>query len=402
MSRIYLDHAATTPVDPEVVRSMEPYHTLQFGNASSVHSFGQAARAGVDYAKSVLARFLGCHEKEVLFTSGATESNNIALRGLIAAFTSHSPNRNLHIVTSTIEHPSVLESARVLEREGVRVTYIPVDESGVLSVQQVANAISDDTILVSVMYVNNEVGTLQPIRDIGKLVEKINEARGTAKAKKRLSSKLEPFERLYFHTDAVQAAQFFPMNVDHLHVDLMTLSAHKIYGPKGAGALYVREGVPLASLMFGGAQEYGIRPGTYNVPAIVGFGKAVELLLSKKNKDSILKIQELRNKLLQLLREKIPSIEVNGDIERRAPNNVNISIPGLDGESALIALDLAGIAVSTGAACASASIEPSHVLQAMGYPDARCRGSLRITLGLQSTDEHLQQFVDALAHIVLK
>ncbi len=396
MRRIYLDHAATTPVLPEVVQFMEPYHTASFGNASSVHSFGREARAGVDYAKTQLAKLFGCHEKEVLCTGGATESNNLALRGLVAAFRAYDPKRPIHIVTTAIEHPSVLESARALEREGVALTVVPVDASGRVSAEAVRDAITDDTILVSVMYVNNETGVVQPVRDIGKAVERANELRSKAKERRRESPKLSAYERVYMHTDAVQAARWFELNADHLHVDLMTISAHKFGGPKGAGALYVRTGVPMHTLSYGGKQEYGIRPGTYNVPAIVGMGRAVEELKEEEMKRWSDRVKQMRDEMLQKLQDGIPGLEVNGSMEYRAPNTINISIPGLDGENALIALDLAGVAVSTGAACASASIEPSHVLIAMGFDAVRCRGSLRISLGTGTTPEECDAAAQAI------
>lgn len=399
MQRIYLDHAATTPVHSEVVRAMEPYYSLYFGNASSVHAYGRDARRGVDYAKTTIATYLGCHPKEILCTSGATESDNLALRGVVGAFRAHAPEQSLHIITTAFEHPAVLETARALEREGVRVTFLAPDHRGIVSSEDVERAITEDTVFVSVMYVNNEVGTIQSIREIGKVVKRANERRSKEKASRRSSPMLGAFERVYLHTDAVQAAAWCQMNVDHLHVDLVSLSAHKVYGPKGAGALYVRTGVPLVPIMRGGAQEYGIRPGTYSVPSIVGMGKAFELLHTSSQSETVARIERLRDECIELLERSIPNVQINGDRQFRIPNNVHVTIPGLDAETALIALDMRGIAISAGSACASGSIEASHVLQAMGLSDEQSRSSLRITLGFGTTDADIRETVQAIIEL---
>lgn len=392
--RIYLDHAATTPVRPEVAAFMEPYQTAFFGNASSVHAFGREARAGVDYAKTQLAAVFGCHPKEVLCTSGATESNNIAIRGFAAGLAQHRDIADMHIVVSAIEHPSVLEPVRELERTGASVTVVAPGPDGRVSADAVAAAITPQTVLVSVMYVNNETGVVQPVRDIGKAVERANELRSKEKERQRRSPNLAAHERVYMHTDAVQAALWYELNADHLHVDLMTLSSHKFGGPKGAGALYVRSGTPVGAIMFGGSQEYGIRPGTYNVPALAGMGKAADYLRADAER-----VGRMRDAMLELLLALIPDAELNGSRDDRAPNTINLFIPGMDAENALIALDGRGIAVSAGAACASGSIDPSPALLAMGCSRERAMSSLRITLGVATADADCERAAREIASV---
>jgi len=389
MHRIYLDHSATTPIDLEVFKSMKPYLTAEFGNASSLHSFGQRARAGVEAAREQVASFLGCFQKEVFFTSGATESNNLAILGLVRRARAADPKRKLHVVTSSIEHPAVFEVCRELKKEEVEVTYLPVTKFGLVEIEEVRRAIRPETILVSVMYVNNEVGTVQPIPEIGVLIKKINSGR-----KKRE-------DKIYFHTDAVQAANFCDCRVDWLGVDLLSFSAHKIYGPKGAGALYVRTGTPLYPLFFGGHQEQELRSGTENVAGIVGLGKAVEILSQKsKVKSQNLKIKKLRDKVIKGIVRKIPNAVVNGDLEKRVPGNANFCFKNVEGESILLMLDAEGIAISTGSACSSGSLEPSHVLTAMGISPEVSHGSLRITLGKGNTERDITRLLSVLPGIV--
>jgi len=410
MEKIYLDHSATTPIDPEVKKKIHPYMTEVFGNASSLHSFGQEAIKGVDWAREQLAQLFGCKFKEVIFTSGATESNNLALRGLLMAFRYASKdnwNKKFHIITSKIEHPAILEVCQQLVKEGLaEVTFVNVDSKGIVKVDEIKAAIKDNTILVSIMYVNNEIGTIQPLRKIGELIEKENLKRRPSRgAASRYAGKAEGrstkdlYNKIYFHTDAVQAVNYLPMKADYLKVDLITISGHKIYGPKGIGALYIKEGTPIKSITFGGHQEYNIRPGTYNVPGIVGLGAAVELV---NNQSPIInhQIGKLRDKLIAGLAKEIPDIQINGDMEKRVPANANISFLGAEGESMLLMLDMEGIAVSTGSACASGSLEPSHVLRAMGIAAEDCHASIRFTLGKFTTEKEIDRVIAVLPKIV--
>ena len=391
MKRIYLDHSATTPIDKEVLKAMQPYLTAEFGNASSLHTFGQLARAGVEQAREQVAKFLGSEPKEIFFTSGATESNNLAIFGLARRLRGIQCDKTFHVITSAIEHPAVLEPCRQLEKEGVKVTYLPVTKGGLVKVEDVRKAIRPETVLVSIMYVNNEIGAIQPIREIGQLIKKINQTRKS------------PTEKIYFHADAVQAANYCDCHVDFLGVDLLSLSAHKIYGPKGAGALYVRGGTPLWPLQYGGHQEHGIRSGTENVVGIVGLGKAVELLSQKsKVKSQNLRVKKLRNKLVREVLKKIPDAILNGDPEQRVPSNASFCFKNVEGESILLMLDMEGIAVSTGSACASGSLEPSHVLLAMGVRPEIAHGNLRVTLGKFTTEKDIDKFLKVLPGIVSK
>jgi len=429
MQKIYLDHSATTPLDLQVLKKMQPYLTDIFGNASSLHSFGQEALKGVDWAREQLAQLFGCKFKEVIFTSGASESNNLVLRGLVMAFRNAKKdnlNKKFHIITSKIEHPAILEVCQALEKEGLaETTYIGVNKLGLVEVDEVKKAIKENTILVSIMYVNNETGVIQPIREIGKMIEKENKKR---MPKAELRKPNDVFNKIYFHTDAVQAVNYCKMQANYLGVDLITISGHKIYGPKGIGALYIREGTPIKSITFGGHQEYNIRPGTYNVAGIVGLGAAVELVnnenlaasadglvrqahhkLSRACPElvegltmtaSAVQIRKLRDKLLEGLKNKIPDIQINGDMENRMPSNANISFLNAEGESMLLMLDLEGIAVSTGSACASGSLEPSHVLRAMGISPEICHASLRFTLGKGTTEKEIDKVIEVLPKIV--
>ncbi|MFA5412960.1 MAG: cysteine desulfurase family protein [Patescibacteria group bacterium] len=390
MKRIYFDHSATTPVDPQVLRAMLPYLKNDFGNASSLHFLGQRARAGVEKAREQVAKFLVCEPKEIIFTSGATESNNLALIGFVRRARALDPKRKVHVITSAIEHPAILEVCRELKKEEVDVTFLPVSHAGLVRVEDVKKAIRPETILISIMYVNNEVGTVQPIQKIGKFIRETNLSR-------------EKQNKIYFHTDAVQAANFCDCRVDFLGVDMLSLSAHKIYGPKGTGILFVREGTPLFPIIFGGHQEWGVRSGTENVAGIVGLGKAVELLNQKsKLKSQNLKIKKLRDKLVREISKKIPDAILNGDLEHRVPGNLNFCFKNVEGESILLMLDMEGIALSTGSACSSGSLEPSHVLTAMGVSPIISHGSVRITLGKNNTEEEVRRLVKILPGIVAR
>ena len=376
MKRIYLDHAATTPTHPEVVKAMLPYFSDVFGNPSSIYSCGQEAKGAVEEARTKVAELIGARSEEIIFTSGGTEADNYALKG-IAYANAHKGN---HIITTPVEHHAVMETCKFLERRGFKITYLPVDEYGLVNPQDVKKAVTDKTILISVIHASNEVGTIEPIGEIGELAREAN---------------------VYFYSDAVQAVGHISVDVDELKVDLLSISAHKIYGPKGVGALYVRKGTRLVPLMHGGEQEKRRRAGTENVPAIVGFGKAVELTRQEMGKEAE-RLSYLRDRLIQGLGERIDDIRLNGHPTRRLPNNVNVSIDFVEGESVLLNLDLEGICVSTGSACSSSSLEPSHVLLALGLPPEQAHCSLRLTLGRENTEADVEQVLEVLPGIVAK
>lgn len=376
MKRVYLDYAATTPCDPEVIKAMEPYFFEKFGNASSMHSFGQEAKKAVEDNRQVLASFLGADPSEIVFTSGGTESNNFAIKGAAYAL----EKKGNHIVTTVIEHHAVIEPCKFLEKKGFRVSYVPVDKYGLVSTEDIKKAITDKTILISVMHANNEIGTIQPIAEIGKIAKE---------------------KGIYFHTDAVQTAGHIPVSVDELNADLLSLSAHKFYGPKGVGALYSRKGTRLERFLHGGDQEKGRRASTHNASGIVGLGKAIELCRDKMEKEAGFQIS-LRDKLIKEIPNKISEVYLNGHPALRLPNNVNFSIKYIEGESILLNLDLLGIACSTGSACTSSSLEPSHVLLAIGLAHEMAHGSLRITLGRWTQEDDVNYLLDHLPKIVEK
>ncbi|MEK6324086.1 MAG: cysteine desulfurase NifS [Acidobacteriota bacterium] len=380
--KVYLDNSATTAMMPEVIESMLPYFSEEMGNAQSVHSFGQRAKAAVERARRQVAAFINAAPAEVVFVSGGTEADNLAIRGIAEARRDH----GRHIITTQIEHPAVLATCKALEGSGFRVTYLPVSRKGLVSVDDVRQAISDDTILISVMFANNETGTIQPIEEIAGVVAEVR-ARG--------------LDHLHLHTDAVQAAGKVQVDVKRLGVDLLSLSGHKIHGPKGIGALYVRKGTRLAKLLYGGHHERDRRAGTENVPGIVGLGRAADLARTQLD-DRVSRMRELRDYLEQEVTSRFPDVQVNGDRQQRVPNVSNMSFDGVDGESLLIALDLNGIAVSTGSACASGSLEPSHVLQALGLTRAEVRGSLRFSLGAYTTREEIDYAASVLAETVAR
>ena len=373
MKKIYLDYAATTPADKEVVEEMMPYFSDKFGNPSSIHTFGQEALEAVDKARAQIAEFLHCSPREIIFTSGATESNNMAIKGTLKASQAKDP----HIITSSVEHHCVLNSCEVLKKEGVDVTFLKVDKDALVDPENLRKTIKKDTILVSIMYANNEVGTIEPIFEIGKILKEVNNDR----EKKHLP-------KVYFHVDAVQAANYLDCNVDSLGVDYLSLSGHKIYGPKGIGILYIRRGTRIRSIQQGGEQEYNLRAGTHNVPGIVGFGKAVALI--PKHRERMPEIKALRDRLISGIENSIPNAKLNGSREKRLPHNANFSFKGVEGESLLMMLDQEGIAVSTGSACSSASLEPSHVLTAMGISPEVAHASIRFTLGKDTTKEDIE------------
>jgi len=376
VKRIYLDHAATTPTHPEVVQAMLPYFTDAFGNPSSPYSLGQEARAAVEEARDRIAHLIGAQSEEIIFTSGGTEADNFAIKG-IAYANQHKGN---HIITTSIEHHAVLEPCKFLERQGFKVTYLSVDKYGLIDPKDVKRAITDKTILISVMHANNEVGTIEPIVEIGEIAKE---------------------KEIYFHTDAVQTVGHIPIKVDELGVDLLAISAHKLYGPKGIGALYVRRGTRITPFMHGGGQERGRRASTENVPAIVGFGKAAEMAEREIDRE-VKRLVSLRDRFIQGLFERITQIHLNGHPSKRLPGNVNVSIEFVEGESILISLDLEGIVVSTGSACSSNALEPSHVLVALGLPGELPRCSLRFTLGRGTTEEEIARVLEVLPRIVAK
>jgi cysteine desulfurase len=376
MRRVYLDHAATTPTHPEVVKAMLPYFTDAFGNPSSIYSYGQETKGAVEEARTKVAELLSAQSEEVIFTSGGTEADNYALKGVAFA----NEYKGNHIITTSIEHHAVLETCKFLEKSGFRITYLPVDKYGLVDPDDVRKAITSKTILISAMHASNEVGTIEPISEIGRIAKEVG---------------------VYFHSDAVQTVGHIPVNVDKLKVDLLSISAHKLYGPKGVGALYIRKGTRLVSLMHGGEQEKRRRAGTENVPGIVGLGRAVEIAGQEMGSEPE-RLRYLRDKLIEGLRERIDHIRLNGHPTKRLPNNVNVSIDFVEGESMLLNLDLESICASTGSACSSASLEPSHVLLALGVPAEQAHCSLRFTLGRENTEEDMERVLKVLPEIVAK
>jgi cysteine desulfurase len=370
----YLDYNSTTPVDRRVLDAMLPYFAGTFGNASSIHSSGQHARAAVDAARESVAALIGAKPAEIVFTSGGTEADNLALFGIVAADTK--PRK--HVITTSIEHHAVLNSCQHLETQGIEVSYVPVGSDGVVDPADIRRALTPDTILISVMHANNEIGTIQPIEEIGRVAAEAD---------------------VYFHCDAVQSAGKLLLDVNRLGVDLLSLSAHKIYGPKGVGALYVRSGTALAPQFFGGHHERDRRPGTENVAGIVGLGKAAELARALLKEDAA-RITALRDRLEHALLDSISMIRVNGDPKRRVANTTNLTFAGAGGEALVIALDLQGIACSTGAACSSGAVEPSHVLTAIGLSHDEARSSLRVSLGRPTTAEEIDEAVAIIPRVV--
>jgi cysteine desulfurase len=370
-----MDHSATTPVDREVADLMMVYYTEKYGNPSSIHSFGREARKALEEARSQLAALIGASPEEITFTSGGTEADNLAILGLAEA----RREKGRHIITSAIEHHAVLDSVKYLEKAGYELTILPVNSEGIVETDKLVAALRPETILVSIMHANNEVGSIQPIAEIGRIV------RGHGAA---------------FHVDAVQTLGKIPVLVEELQADLLTVSAHKIYGPKGVGALYIRKGIRVSPLMHGGGQEKKRRSGTENTPAIIGFGKACELAARRMAEDAE-KVKILRDKLLTGIVESIEHVKVNGPLgDMRLPNNVNVSIEFVEGESLLLSLDMVGIAASSGSACTSGSLDPSHVLLAMGISHEVAHGSLRFTLGRQNTEEDIAYVLEHLPKIV--
>jgi cysteine desulfurase len=389
---IYLDYAATTPVDKEVLREMLPYFGEKFGNAMSIHSFGQEALQAVDEARGKIATFFNATPSEIIFTSGATESNNITIKGVLKSYYSKPKNAKIkpHIITSAIEHHCILDSCKAVEQEKLaEISYIKPGKDGVVKISDINNAIKTNTILISVMYVNNEIGTVQPIEKIGKLVKKIN------------AQKKETDFKILFHTDATQAINYCDCDTKKIGVDLLSMSAHKIYGPKGVGILYVKKGTAIKKIQDGGDQEYKMRAGTHNVPGIVGAGKAIELVQKNGQKDAK-KIQFLRDYLIEKVLREIPHTMLNGSKIKRSPNNANFTFRDVEGEGLLLSLDMEGVAGSTGSACSSGALSPSHVLMAIGLKAEQAHGSLRLTLGKYTTKQEINTAVQKLKTVVVR
>ncbi|QSQ10009.1 Cysteine desulfurase IscS [Koleobacter methoxysyntrophicus] len=374
--RIYVDHAATTPIRSEVLEEMMPYLTERFGNPSSIYSYGREAKKAIEEAREKVAKAIGADPLEIYFTGSGTEADNWAIIG--TAFANR--NKGNHIITSSIEHHAVLHTCEYLEKQGFSVTYLPVDEFGMVKLETLKKSINDRTILVTIMHANNEIGTIQPIKEIGEFLKE---------------------KDITFHTDAVQTVGKIPVNVKGLKVDMLSLSAHKIYGPKGIGALYIRKGIKIHPYIHGGAQERKRRAGTENVAGIVGLGKAIELAISNMEGQREY-LTSLRDKLIKGIQEKIPYVRINGHPTQRLPHNVNMCFEFIEGESLLLNLDMKGICASSGSACTSGSLEPSHVLLAIGLPHEIAHGSLRLTLGKDNTQEDIDYILEVLPQIVNK
>ena len=376
MRKTYLDYAATTPTRPEVVKAMLGYFTDAFGNPSSIYSCGQKAKGAVEDARGKVATLIDARDEEIVFTSGGTEADNFAIKGV--AFANESKGN--HIITSSIEHHAVIETCNFLEGRGFRITYLPVDKYGLVDPDDVKQAITDKTLLISVMHASNEIGTIEPIAEIGKIAREA---------------------RVYFHTDAVQTLGHIPRDVNKLGVDLLSMSAHKLYGPKGVGALYIRKGTRLVPFMHGGEQERRRRASTENVPSIVGFGTAAELAQPGMDGETK-RLTYLRDQLIKGLLERIDHTHLNGHPFERLPNNVNVSVDYVEGESMVLNLDLDGICISTGSSCSSSSLEPSHVLLATGLSPEQTHGSLRFSLGKWTTEEDISRVLEVLPRIIAK
>ena len=372
MNRIYLDHNATTLVDAPVLEAMLPFFAGEYGNASSIHTYGQRARAAVETAREQVAALLHARPQEIVFTSGGTESDNHAIFGVVAAALGWGSTSQSHIITTSTEHEAVLNTCQALETQGASVTYLPVNRDGLIDLDKLRAAIRPGTVLITVMHANNELGTVQPLAEIGKIAAESD---------------------VYLHTDAVQSAGKIPINVTEMQIDLLALSGHKLYAPKGIGALFIKAGTRLRQLLYGGHHQRGFRPGTENVPGIVGLGKAAELARIFLTEDAA-RVSALRDKLETGLLARVPDAFANATHTLRTPNTCNLTFPGLEGEALIIALDLRGVACSTGAACSSGAVEPSHVLTAIGLTAPEARSSIRFSLGRHTKEEEIERVLD--------
>jgi len=374
LKRIYLDHAATTPVREEVLKEMQPYFSQKFGNASSLHSFGREARDAIEKSRTILAKIINAEPEEIIFTSGGTEADNMAIKE--TAFANRDKSRN-EIITSKIEHDAIIEPCKLLEKLGFKITCLNVNKEGIVDLEQLKKTITPKTILVSIMHANNEIGTIQPIEEIARICKT---------------------REVYFHTDAVQTFCKEKIDVKKMNIDMLSASSHKIYGPKGVGFLYIKKGTKIGALIHGGGHEFGLRSGTENVAGIVGFAKAAELMNKEREKEN-LRLKKLRDKFIQEIL-KIKGTNINGSLRQRLSNNVNISFKGVEGEGIVLKLDKYGIAISTGSACSSKSLEPSHVLLALGLSHLDAHGSLRITLGRSNTEKDINYLLSVLPKII--
>ncbi len=376
MRRVYVDNAATTQVDREVIEAIAPYLDEKYGNASSIHSFGREAYEGMENARKQVAELINCSPKEILFTSGGTESDNAAIKGIAYKHR----DKGKHIITSSIEHPAVLETCQSLEANGFRLTYVPVDKTGMINLEALERSITKETILITMMHANNEIGTIEPIEEIVRIAHK---------------------NGIVFHTDAVQTTGKIPIDLNKLDADLLSISAHKIYGPKGVGVLFKREGVSVEPLIHGGGHERGLRSGTENVAGIVGMGKAAELAKSRMKEDSD-RLVILRDRIIKRVLDEIEESYLNGHPTRRLPNNAHFRFSGIEGESLLLSLDEKGIAASTGSACSSKKLMPSHVLMAIGLNEVQAHGSLRVSLGRTNTSEDVEYVCNSLNEAIAR
>jgi cysteine desulfurase len=369
-----MDHSATSPVDPEVFKAMEPYFVNSYGNASTLYSLGREARKAMEESRKMVASLIRAKPDEIIFTSGGTESDNIAIKGIAYRLR----DKGNHIITSNIEHPAVDETCKYLENNGFKVTYLPAGEDGIINTNDLEEAIIDKTILITIMHANNEIGTIQPIKEIGAIARE---------------------KKIVFHTDAVQSVGKIPVNVDDLNVDMLSLSAHKLYGPKGVGALYIKKGVRVEPIIHGGGHEKGIRPGTENVAGIVGLGKACQIA-EENLYETAQYVASIRDEIIKKVLEQIEKSYLNGHPTNRLPNNINFRFTGIEGESLVLHLDAKGIASSTGSACSSKKLEPSHVLMALGLKEVDAHGSLRLTLGKENKKEEIDYIVDSIKNAV--
>jgi len=396
--KIYLDYAATTPVDPRILKAVLPYLSEKFGNTMSLHSFGQEAKQVLEESREVVAGLMKAKSSEIIFTGSATESNNLALKGVAFA----NRDRGRHIIISSIEHPCIMESAKWLESQGFEITRLKVDKYGLVNPDDVKRTIKRETILVSIIHASNEIGTIQPIEEIGKIVKSMPR---TAPHQRDLGAGLVRGQRsrtngqVYFHTDAAQSFGKIPIDVNKMNIDLLSASSHKMYGPKGAACLYVREGTKIEPILHGGGQEQGLRSSTVNVPAIVGLGEACKIAKKEMKKENQ-RITRLRDKLIKGVLEKIPGSHLNGHPKKRLPNNANFWFDFVEGESIVIHLDLAGISASTGSACSSVNLEPSHVLLSIGLKHQEAHGSLRLTLGRWTKESEINYLSAVLPGII--
>jgi cysteine desulfurase len=386
LKKVYLDYAATTPVDKQVLKSMMPYFSKEYGNPSSIYDIGLKTKNAITDAREKIAKLINGKSTEIIFTGSGTESDNLAILGIAKA----NKKAGNHIVTTSIEHPAVMETVKSLEKEGFKITYLPVDKYGSIGLESLKREITDKTILISIMYANNEIGTIEPIEEIGKYLKAENEKRA-----------LKKLNRIYFHSDACQAAGFYELNIEKLGLDLLTINGSKIYGPKGTGFLYVRSGTVIEPVIYGGKQEFKLRSGTENVPGIIGLAKAFEIA-QENNDKSAESLKELQTYFIEQIKEKIPKVIFNGNPKNKLPNNINVTILDAEGESMILYLDQKGIYCSTGSACSMNELKSSHVLKAIGLKDEAIHGSLRFTIGKFTTKKDIDYTVYHLSDIISK